>query len=80
MVGLFLVPPVLICFANQVGLKGGRMYRRLSFILTLCGLVLVVLALATVLRRDDLISCTVGLGLIILGTFAGIDSTGSPKR
>ncbi|MBI2093792.1 MAG: hypothetical protein HYT88_03610 [Candidatus Omnitrophica bacterium] len=56
------------------------MYRRLSFILTLCGLVLVVLALATVLRRDDLISCTVGLGLIILGTFAGIDSTGSPKR
>ena len=50
------------------------MLRRLAFLVTLCGVALVLFPMVTVLEQKDFVSCAVGLGLILIGLFAAIES------
>ena len=55
------------------------MLRRLAFLVTMCGMVLVLFPLMTVLARRDFVSAAVGFGLVLIGIFAAIEST-VPKK
>ena len=50
------------------------MMRRLGFIACLCGMVIAQLTLSTVLGRQEAIACAIGLGLMVLGILAIIQS------
>ncbi len=50
------------------------MHRRLGFVLSVAGLALAILPLATVLRQPDFVTAAVGAGLMLLGIFVAIES------
>jgi len=50
------------------------MHRRFGFLISVCGMMFAVMPLATVLRRPDFVTLTVGSGLFLLGVFVAIES------
>ena len=60
--------------SSAAGREGSQMLRRLAFLVTLCGVALVLFPMVTVLEQKDFVSCAVGLGLILIGLFAAIES------
>ena len=56
------------------------MYRRLTFLMVMCGMALVLFPFAAVLRRMDFIAFAVGQALIIVGVFGAIESTVREKK
>ena len=59
--------------------KGGTMHRRLGFIVSMCGMVFVLLPLATTLQYRDLVVCSVGFGFVLMGVFFAIESVARQK-
>ena len=55
------------------------MYRRLCFLLSVCGIVLIVLPFAGVMPHADFVALVVGCGCVVLGVFAAIESVAPPK-
>lgn len=50
------------------------MHRRSGFIISVCGMGLAILPLATVLRQPDFVTAAVGFGLMVLGVFVAIEA------
>ena len=47
--------------------------RRLAFVVSICGMVLALLPLATVLDRPSFRTAAAGFGLVIVGIFVSIE-------
>lgn len=50
------------------------MQRRMGFVLSICGMMFVVMPMATVLRQPDFVVFTIGSAFVLLGIFFAMES------
>lgn len=50
------------------------MHRRIGFVIAACGMIFAVLPFTAILGWGDLITCTIGFALILIGAFFAIES------